>query len=147
LRRVRSGRRSSHRLFCLRIEGFAVARDGSILFVDSDAECVFRVGTDGAVMVVAGRDPRQRDFPADDIEYEDIEAIALRRDGALLVGDNRGLSLLSGATVTRLAPGWPTSNFHPQRVLDGPCALALGADGTIYFADCGSGRLRKLVPH
>lgn len=140
----------------IQLDGIAIAGDGTIYVSDSLANRVRRI-TDELVTTVAGRgsDGYSGDGgPATDAELSWPTAIELDGEGNLLIADTRNHAvrrLAPDGTITTIA-GDGTAGFTGdgglaiEARLDQPNGLAVAADGTIYVADRGNFRIRRIGP-
>jgi len=105
------------------------------------------------VTTIAGRgEPGVRDANADVAEFSDPFAVAIARDGRVIVADagdsNRirvldrnGVTTIAGAAGDGYADGPPT---HAR--FSTPSGVAIAADGALFVADTGNHRIRRIAP-
>lgn len=123
-------------------DGVTVDAGGVVYIADSGSGVIRRVDAGGTITTLSSGLKHPTALLVDTnglviaADTGNDRIVAIERDGTLHV--------IAGAAKNGVADD---SDDARLAELDGPCALALGTDGTIYFADCGSGRLRKLVPH
>jgi len=139
----------------------ALAPDGS-LYVTGNAGvdfAVYRVAPDGTVTRVAGRPcGLSGDYgdggPATEAAFEAPANIALGPDQSLYIADyltSRVRRVGADGIITTVA-GQGTCGFGgdggPARLalLCQPWGLAVGADGSLYIADRGNQRIRRVAP-
>jgi sugar lactone lactonase YvrE len=125
------------------IGGFAVMPNGTLVFVDGGADAVYALAADGRVTLVAGRDAHQREVAIDDIQFVGLSAVAVRGDGALLVADDNGTTLLSAGRATRLELQPPANDPVKLGTVGG---IRLFPDGTLAFTDNGNFRVFTRAP-
>ncbi|HEV2815303.1 MAG TPA: RHS repeat-associated core domain-containing protein, partial [Solirubrobacteraceae bacterium] len=132
-------------------------RDGSVFVADGGNHRVRRIDPGGTIHTVAGNG--QDGYSGDggratDATLDTPSAIVALPDGGLLVAD------AGSAVVRKVAPegtiatiaGNGTPGFRgdgspaASARIDFPQALVLAPDGTVYLADAGNDRVRKLAP-
>ncbi len=137
--------------------GLAVGPDGSVYIADTGNHAVRRVTPDGIIRTLAGGNGPGflgDGNPATGAQLSSPEAVAVERDGRVLVADtgNRRIRSVSpdgtiltiagqGATGYSGDGGQPTAATFRR-----PWALSLGPDGSLYISDWESWRLRKIAP-
>ncbi len=135
--------------------GVVVGSDGSILVADTGNHRIRRVGQNGEVSTLAGRgDAGSRDGTLTEAAFDQPVAIALRRDGALLVADaggSRVRMILFGETtsVATVAGGYPTGLIDgtvDRARFNRPAGLAFTPDDLLVVADGGNGFVRGIIP-
>jgi hypothetical protein len=136
----------------------ALAPDGRLLIADAANNRVRLVGSDGTINTVAQVAPRQGPNPATQLDGAPT-GVAFTPGGISLVSDGVGgyvgrINTPPGgpATVTPLigtreSPGF-AGDGGPSNVarLNQPTGLFVASDGTIYIADTGNNRIRKVTP-
>jgi sugar lactone lactonase YvrE len=125
----------------------AIARrpDGTLVVADGISGLLRRVDpASGRVETIAGRygERDHRDGPVSEARFDVPERLALAPDGTLYIGDGTGLRALrpDGQVVTLL--GRDADGCASAR----PEALAVAADGTVWFATRGPPRVWRLRP-
>ncbi|MGD9696815.1 MAG: hypothetical protein AB7V42_14285 [Thermoleophilia bacterium] len=137
--------------------GVAAAADGSFLIPDTGRSRVRRVGADGVITTVAGTGVSGNTGdggPATAAQLSAPAGVAVAPDGTMFVSDysaNRVRRIAPDGTITAFA-GTGTLGFAGDggpaagARLSGPWGLALGPDGSLYIADMGNGRIRRVAP-
>lgn len=137
--------------------GVAVANDGSLYIADCPNERVRHVSKDGAITTVAGvgeSDFRGDDGPATAAALHDPDSVAVAADGSLYIvdtGNNRVRQVGNGGVITTVA-GDGQSGFSGDNgpsaaaELSDPTDVAIASDGTLYIADAGNNRVRRVSP-
>ncbi len=140
----------------IQLDGIAVAPDGAIFVSDSLANRV-RVVRDGMMAPVAGNGEERHagdGGPGVDASLRWPTALAFDRSGALLIADTRNhvvRRVAADGIITTIA-GDGTQGFAgdggPATAarLDQPNGLAVDTDGTLYIADRGNFRVRRVDP-
>ena len=123
-----------------------VCSDG-IMYV-ADNFKIRKISVDGTVSTIAGSTPGYQDGPGKDAKFGAVLDIAVAKDGALYLADpeNNAIRKISGgivSTVVKSSSGYldgPLSNAQFSL----PSGLAFGEDGSLYVADYGNHRIRKI---
>jgi hypothetical protein len=137
-------------------QGVAFGSDGSVYVADSGHDKVVRVHPDGTVTTVAGTGDRgysgdggaaeqaQLNFPTD---------VTLGPDGSVYIADrgNHRIRRVTGGLITTIVgTGIPTFGGDGGQAIDAhlksPSSLVLGSDGSLYIADLGNNRVRRVGP-
>jgi hypothetical protein len=135
--------------------GLAVAADGSLLVADTGNQRIRRVTPDGTVTTLAGTGEADlRDGAPLQAAFAEPTALALRRDGALLIADaaSSALRLLTFGeqpNLSTLAGGYPFSLVDgalAEARFNLPVGLAFTGDDALLVADSGNGLVRALTP-
>lgn len=138
-------------------DGIAVAPDDSVYVSDSLANRV-RLVRDGIITTVAGTGVAEYagdGGPGVDASLHWPTALVLDPEGNLFIADTRNHAvrrLATDGTMTTVA-GSGTPGAHgdggpaTEAQLDQPYGLALEADGTLYIADRGNFRIRRVSPN
>ena len=136
-----------------RAGGVAVGPNGDIFVIDTLDQVVRRVTPAGVVTTEAGQPgvTGTANGPRQTASFSNLTSITTTPDGAVLVID--------GQVIRRIAPtGLVTTVAGVEGTLgssDGvgsaarfqwPGSLSTAPDGSVYFIDRGSGRLRRLAP-
>lgn len=140
----------------IQLDGIAVAPDGKIYVSDSLAHRV-RVVRDGIVAPIAGNGAEELTGdggPAIDAALHWPTALTFDRSGNLLIADTRNHVVRrvdADGVITTIA-GNGTQGFSgdggtaTDAMLDQPNGLAVDVDGTLYIADRGNFRIRRVDP-
>ncbi|HEX6293026.1 MAG TPA: RHS repeat-associated core domain-containing protein [Herpetosiphonaceae bacterium] len=138
-----------------RPQDVVLGSDGSLYIADTFNHRIRRVGPDGIISTIAGTG--ESGFsgdggPATAAELDYPVALALAADGTLYIADsdnhrirkiapNGIISTVAGGG-SMLGDGGPATSAQLRR----PDDVILAADGTLYIADTGHGRVRKVSP-
>jgi YD repeat-containing protein len=135
--------------------GLAVGPDGTLFIADAN-ERIRRVDPDGTIRTIAGGGDKQDvDGKATDLRLQYPHALALDRDGSLLIAEgyerHRVRRLNLDGTITTVAGatfvGFSGDGGPALRAdFRDPAGLAVAPDGTIYIADQGNHRIRRVSP-
>jgi len=136
--------------------GVAVGPDGSLYIADSGNHRVRRVGRDGTITTVAGNG-QPAGFggdggPATAAKLNYPYGVAVGPDGSLYIvdaGNSRVRRVRSDGTITTVAgnrqPGFGGDGGPATAArLAGPYGVAVGPDGSLYIADSGNRRVRRV---
>jgi YD repeat-containing protein len=140
----------------LRLWGIAVGPDGSLYITDSTSSRIRRVGPDGIITTVAG--PGYwlvgDGGPATEARLIAPIGVAVGPDGSFFIadgGDSRVRRVGPDGIITTVAgtgtvgfsgDGGPATEAH----LYEPFGVAVGPDGSLYIADRGHRRVRRVGP-
>ncbi len=134
--------------------GLAYAPDGS-LYIASVGR-VRRVSPDGVIQAVAGTGVRGYsgdDGPALDAQLDVAAGIAVGPDGSIFVADyfNHSVRKIADGSITTIAGGHGAGfsgdgGAASAATLHSPRSLAMRSDGTLYLADSGNDRIRRITP-
>ncbi|MDW8169332.1 MAG: hypothetical protein RML74_12745 [Acidobacteriota bacterium] len=134
----------------------AVDAEGRLYIADAGNNRVRRVELDGTITTIVGTGKRGfggDDGPAIAAALDTPAALAFDKDGRLLIADAgnhrlRRVDLSSGTIVTIAGKGTPGSGGDGGAAKDAelntPSGLAVDAEGTVYIADSGNHRVRKI---
>ena len=139
----------------------AIGPDGSVFIVEHGSRRVRRVGPDGIITTVAGNGtsgsvaPLGDGGPATAAKVARPRAVAVAPDGTLFIADGfyrirrvgtDGIitSIVGNAAVGQgfSGDGGPASEAQ----IDDPFGLDVGPDGSLYIADTGNRRIRRISP-
>lgn len=139
-----------------RPSGVAVGSDDTVFVSDTANHRIRRVNADGTIDTLAGTG--QPGFsgdggPASDAQLDTPSGLAVTGDGALLVadtGNNRVRRISRGGTITTVAgigtPGFSGDGGQAADAqLSRPAAVAVSPDRTLFVADTGNGRVRRVL--
>lgn len=140
----------------------AFAPDGSLYIADSYNNCIRRVSTKGIISTVAGVNGESGLYgdggPATSATLSNPNGIAFGRDGSLYIADtdnnrirrvapNGAISTFAGSGTSD-TPGFGGDNGPATAArFDTPFAVAVGPDGSVYIADNGNNRIRRVAPN
>jgi TIR domain/SMP-30/Gluconolactonase/LRE-like region len=140
--------------------GVAVGPDGSVYIADSEASRVRRVDTNGTITTVAGTGVAG--FSGDGgpatearLSWPSGIAVALDPDGTLHIADtnnNRIRRVDTDGTITTVAGNGEEGSHGDggpatKASLTAPQGIAFAPDGTLYIADTGNDRVRRMAPN
>ena len=140
----------------IQLDGIAVASDGTMYVSDSLANRVRRIRDDEIVTVAGnGREDYAGDGgPGTDAGLHWPTALELDGDGNLYIADQRNHAvrrLAPDGTITTIAGtgvAGDSGDGGPAALaeLDLPYGLAHAPDGSLYIADAGNFRVRRIAP-
>ena len=134
--------------------GITVDPAGNLYVVDMGAHTVRRIAVDGTVTTIAGRSmiTGTADGTGAAARFNFPQAIAIGPDGDLYVADRANGSIrrvTPGGTVTTYAGATGVNTFAdgPASVARFalPAGVAVAADGTVFVADAGNSRIRRIL--
>jgi RHS repeat-associated protein len=135
----------------------AVAADGSYYVADTGDNRIRRIAPDGIITTVAGTGTAGYNgdsIPATQAELSAPAGVALGPDGSVYVadtGNNRVRRIAPDGTISTVAgtgmagfggDGGPAAGAQ----LNGPASVFVGPDGSLYVADTGNNRVRRIAP-
>jgi len=138
----------------------AIAEDGT-LYVSGTGAKVHRINTGGRIYTVAGSGTAGDEGdggPATSAQLFSPGGLAIGRDGSLYVADTSYdrvrsigptgiITALAGRRVPLNSTGIDGENGPAMAArFDQPNRLAVAPDGTLYIADTGNNRIRKVTP-
>jgi sugar lactone lactonase YvrE len=137
--------------------GVALAPDGSMYFADKDHSRILRVSPDGIITTVAGNGGygfSGDGGPATQATFAGPTGVTLAADGSLFIADadnHRIRRMGLDGLITTVAGNGESSygsdgGLATQTGLNFPEAVALAADGSLYIADSGDRRIRRVGP-
>ena len=141
-------------------EGLAFDSAGNLYIADWGDCVVRRIGTNGIITTVAGNQTCANAVPSGNPAYVSLDGpygLAFDSHGYLYISDNAAnrVSVVNlSATPPTISPfagtGTAGSNgdggLSSSAQLNAPAHIAAGPDGSIYIADGGNNRVRKVVP-
>jgi sugar lactone lactonase YvrE len=126
-----------------------LSQDGAFYILDGGKHRICKMSSEGVVSVLAGGVEGYRDGLGSQAQFNEPNSIVVSREGMIYVADSynhRIRKITPQGQVSTLAgsePGFADGQgaqaqfFHPQ-------GLALANDGTLYVADAGNARIRKI---
>jgi sugar lactone lactonase YvrE len=133
----------------------ACTPDGDLIVANTGAHTVVRVNVaDGSVTTLAGvpNQSGQRDGPALQALFNAPIGVAVAPDGTIYIADtyNDRLCVLSTAGQVRTLAGGAGQGFQDgaggSAMFDTPCAVIVAFDGSLFVADTGNHRIRRVTP-
>lgn len=139
--------------------GVAIGQDGSLYIADRENQRIRRVGLDGIINTVAGTGPPAGfggdGGPATQASLSYPEKVAVGLDGSLYIAD-RGNNLIRRVGLDGIIStvvGKPRSSGFSgdggpatAAQLNFPSDIAVAPDGSLYIADQGNHRIRRVGP-
>lgn len=137
--------------------GLAIDGAGNIYFADTGNQIIRRIGIDGVIATVAGT-PQSQGYSGDggaatSAKLSLPEGVALDASGNLYIADTgngviREVDASSG-NISTIAGVAGTANFNGDGTatsshLNQPWNIAVAADNSLYIADTGNNRIRRL---
>jgi uncharacterized protein (TIGR03437 family) len=130
--------------------GLAVDGAGNVYIADLGNRRVRKVSPDGTIVTVAGGGD-SAGWPARTVNLAGPRNVAVDRGGNLYVSDFAGhrvyrvtpvggIEVVAGTGV----PGYSGDGDAHSATLDGPAGLAAAPDGSLYIADSGNRRIRRV---
>ena len=143
-------------------EDVAIAPDGSVYVADWENQRIRRISPDGIITTAAGSGPigsSQGSFggdggPATQARLNVPRGVAVAADGTLYIADweNHRIRKVSPTGIITTVAGDGTRGFSGDGLpatrasLFLPWDVELGPDGSLYIADAGSHRIRRVSP-
>jgi hypothetical protein len=137
--------------------GLALDAQGNLYIADSGNNRIRKVGVDGIIRTVAGTD--KAGFSGDggsavQAQLNGPTGVAVDATGALLIADtgNNRVRRVSPEGIITTVAGSGAKGFSGDggtavnAQLSGPTGVAIGPDGSLYIADSGNDRIRKVSP-
>ncbi|MBL0275016.1 MAG: fibronectin type III domain-containing protein [Anaeromyxobacter sp.] len=136
--------------------GLAIGPDGSVLIADTGNQAVRRLRPDGVLVTVAGGNGRGLDGdggPATLARLDGPQGVAVASDGTLFIADtgNHAIRVVSSDGLIRTLAGTGVAGsagdggLARNAALSGPASIALAGDGSVYVADTGNDRIRRIA--
>ncbi len=140
--------------------GIAVGTDGSLYIADTGNRRVREVGADGMISTIAGRSGDDGIYelgdggPATQAWLTFPMDVAVGPDGRIYIADtdaNRIREIAPDGTITTLAgtgEGGDGGDGGPATAaqLNWPYGVTASTDGSVYIADSGNNRIRRVTP-
>jgi RHS repeat-associated protein len=137
--------------------GIAVAADGTLYVCDTDNKRIRRVGPDGIITTFVGNGVAGFSGdggPASQAQINNARAIAVATDGSLYISDDGNYRIRrvgQDGIITTVAGsgkyGFSGDGGPATAALISPYSgIAVSADGSLYFSDWGSSRVRRVSP-
>lgn len=147
-----------HEAYTLRTQAVALGPDGSVYFTDQELACLRRLTPAGRVRIVAGRCGTFAysgdGAPATDARLDVPNNVAVAPDGTIFVatsGDERIRRIGADGIITTVAGRGPflgasSGDKGPASaaVIDTPTGLDVAPDGSLYFGEWGSDKVRRI---
>jgi YD repeat-containing protein len=141
--------------FAYHPRGLAVGPDGTV-FIADDNDRIRRVDRNGVIQTIAGGGTKEAETgKATDIRLHNPRAVALAPDGSLYIAECYARHCIrrlhADGTLTLVAGGKKQGSSGDggpaikARFFD-PTGLAVAPDGTLYIADQGNHRIRRIAP-
>jgi RHS repeat-associated protein len=138
-------------------ERLAVGPDGSLYISDSYNNRIRRITPDGFIATVVGTGLAQYSGdgdPATEAALNHPMGIAIGPDGSLYIADsfNQRIrrigpdGLITTVAGNGLAGYGGDGGPATQATLNNPVGIAIGPDGSLYIADTGNSRIRRIAP-
>ena len=132
--------------------GIAVDASGTIYVTESDNNRIRTIGTDGEVTTYAGSTQGTNDGTGTNAQFDYPTGVAVDGTGTIYIADsdnNRIRKIGTDRQVTTLA-GDGIGGFNEDLVgtnaqFDYPNGVTVDGTGTIYVADTGNNRIRKIT--
>ena len=137
--------------------GVALGVDGSLYIADTLQNRIRKVDTAGIISTIAGgsENPSSEEgIPAIQAELHQPSGIAVSKDGSIFFtdkSDHRIRKITPDGKIWTFA-GTENSGYSgdggpaQQAELDSPQGITIGPDGTVYVADEGNDRIRRITP-
>jgi len=139
--------------------GVAIGQDGSLYIADRENQRIRRVGLDGIINTAAGTGPIAGfggdGGPAIQASLSWPEKVAVGPDGSLYIADRGnnlirrvGLDGIISTVVGKPRASGFSGDGGPATAaqLNFPTDIAVGPDGSLYIADQGNQRIRRVGP-
>ncbi|MEV6600124.1 RHS repeat-associated core domain-containing protein [Actinoplanes sp. NPDC051346] len=135
--------------------GVATALDGSVHITDGSNHRVRRVGTDGIITTIAGTGVPGTGGdggPATEAQLHSPHGVAVGADGSLYFADyvtSRVRRVGTDGVITTIAgAGVGVDDDEPaaESRLNSPHGVAVGKDGSVYIAETGRSKVRRIGP-
>ena len=131
----------------------AVAADDTVYVADSSNDRIRAISPDGVVTTLAGSGtPGFADGTGTSAQFYRPTGVAVAPDGTIYVADrfnHRIRRVTPAGVVTTFAgsgtPGFADGTGTTAKFLN-PYGVAVGTDGTVYVADTGNNRVRRITP-
>jgi sugar lactone lactonase YvrE len=135
--------------------GVAIGPDGAVYIADTDNNRIRRVDPDGTITTVAGTGDER--FTSDEVPARQSalalpQGVAVDTDGALYIADtnNHRIRKIDREGIITTVAGDGSDGFDgdggpaTEASLSGPQSVAVAPEGTLYIADSGNDRIRRV---
>jgi RHS repeat-associated protein len=134
--------------------GIAVSPDGGLYIADYFNNSIRRVGPDGIITTVAGTGASGYSGdggPATNAMLFGPGGVALSPDGSLYIADSGRIRRVGSDGIITTVAGTGASGYSGDGgpatgAMLGPTGVALSPDGSLYIADSGNSRIRRVGP-
>ncbi|KAB2921394.1 MAG: hypothetical protein F9K25_20545, partial [Candidatus Contendobacter sp.] len=138
-------------------QGVAVGPDGSVWIADGSNARIRRVGPDGIITTVAGTGTAGYSGdggPATQARLFFPYGVAVGPDGSVWIADwgNERIRRVEPNGIITTVAGTGTAGYSgdggpaTQALLNSPYGVAVGPDGSVWIADLGNERIRRVGP-
>lgn len=139
--------------------GIVVSKNGTVYFTDWERNMIRKISPDGRVSIIAGdTEPGAKDGEGASASFFLPQGIAIDDKDNLYIADtynNMIRKMDANGMVTTLAGKPARKGKHNEGHKDGkgaaasfshPCGIAVDRKGTVYVADAGNNKIRKITP-
>ena len=132
--------------------GVAVTPDGTIYVADTNNNRIRKITTAGVVSTLAGSTAGFTDANGASAQFDHPVGVAVGPDGTVYVADTvnhriRKIALNGDVSTLAGSNGGSTNGNGPNGRFIAPNGIDVGPDGTVYVADTGNNRIRKVAPN
>ena len=133
--------------------GIALDREGNIMVADAgDNNLIRKITPAGQVSTLAGGAEGFKDGAGAEAAFNSPSALAVDADGNLYVADtgNHAIRKITPAGLVTTLAGDGTPGDRDGKTIEarfnGPCGVAVDAQGNVYVADTYNDRIRQITP-